>query len=314
MSHVAQGRRKGGFIAAFLFAPLALYLTFVIWPYVQTFGYSFTNWTGQSPTFDFVGLDNYSALLDDEVFRGALWHNLMLVVFVPVVTILLALFFAFMVNAGGRGGAGGVQGVAGSRLYKVVYFFPQVLSLAILAVLFGAIYRSDEGGLLNGFLIKLGLISPQHPVEWLNEPDFVLWCLLLVVVWHGVGFYLVLFSAAMQTVPKDIYEAALLDGAGRAQTFFKVTLPLLWDSVQTSAVYLGIAAMDMFVLVSTMTSGQFGGGPDHHSEVMSTVLMRNFLFFGKSGYACAMGVVMLLLTMILSITTLRATRRERIEF
>ncbi|MFD7554008.1 MULTISPECIES: carbohydrate ABC transporter permease [unclassified Streptomyces] len=314
MSHVAQGRRKGGFIAAFLFAPLALYLTFVIWPYVQTFGYSFTNWTGQSPTFDFVGLDNYSALLDDEVFRGALWHNLLLVVFVPVVTILLALFFAFMVNAGGRGGAGGVQGVAGSRLYKVVYFFPQVLSLAILAVLFGAIYRSDEGGLLNGFLIKLGLISPQHPVEWLNEPDFVLWCLLLVVVWHGVGFYLVLFSAAMQTVPKDIYEAALLDGAGRAQTFFKVTLPLLWDSVQTSAVYLGIAAMDMFVLVSTMTSGQFGGGPDHHSEVMSTVLMRNFLFFGKSGYACAMGVVMLLLTMILSITTLRATRRERIEF
>ncbi|MFD9722904.1 carbohydrate ABC transporter permease [Streptomyces sp. NPDC059072] len=314
MSHVAQGRRKGGFIAAFLFAPLALYLTFVIWPYVQTFGYSFTNWTGQSPTFDFVGLDNYSALLDDEVFRGALWHNLLLVVFVPVVTILLALFFAFMVNAGGRGGAGGVQGVAGSRLYKVVYFFPQVLSLAILAVLFGAIYRSDEGGLLNGFLIKLGLISPQHPVEWLNEPDFVLWCLLLVVVWHGVGFYLVLFSAAMQTVPKDIYEAALLDGAGRAQTFFKVTLPLLWDSVQTSAVYLGIAAMDMFVLVSTMTSGQFGGGPDHHSEVMSTVLMRNFLFFGKSGYACAMGVVMLLLTMVLSITTLRATRRERIEF
>ncbi|CAM5376782.1 sugar ABC transporter permease [Streptomyces avidinii] len=72
--------------------------------------------------------------------------------------------------------------------------------------------------------------------------------------------------------------------------------------------------MDMFVLVSTMTSGQFGGGPDHHSEVMATVLMRNFLYFGKSGYACAMGVVMLVLTMILSVITLRATRRERIEF
>ncbi|MGZ9934010.1 carbohydrate ABC transporter permease [Streptomyces sp. NC-S4] len=314
MSHVAQGRGKYGFIAGFLFAPLALYLTFVIWPYVQTFGYSFTNWTGQSPTFDFVGTDNYAALLKDEVFRGALWHNLLLLVFVPLVTILLALFFAFMVNAGGRGGAGGVQGVGGSRFYKVVYFFPQVLSLAILSVLFGAVYRSDEGGLLNGFLTWLGLIDANHPVEWLNEPDLVLWCLLLVVVWHGVGFYLVLFSAAMQSVPRDIYEAALLDGAGRAQTFFKVTLPLLWDSVQTSAVYLGIAAMDMFVLVSTMTSGQFGGGPDHHSEVMSTVLMRNFLYFGKSGYACAMGVVMLALTMILSVVTLRATRRERIEF
>ncbi|MFE9792152.1 carbohydrate ABC transporter permease [Streptomyces goshikiensis] len=314
MSHVAQGRGRGGFIAGFLFAPLALYLTFVIWPYVQTFGYSFTNWTGQSPTFDFVGLDNYAALMKDEVFRGALWHNLLLLVFVPTVTILLALFFAFMVNAGGRGGAGGVQGVRGSAFYKIVYFFPQVLSLAILAVLFGAVYRSDGGGLLNGILTRAGLVDPQAPVEWLNEPKFVLWCLLLVVVWHGVGFYLVLFSAAMQSIPKDIYEAALLDGAGRAQTFFKVTLPLLWDSVQTSAVYLGIAAMDMFVLVSTMTSGQFGGGPDHHSEVMATVLMRNFLYFGESGYACAMGVVMLALTMILSLVTLRATRRERIEF
>lgn len=254
-------------------------------------------------------------MLKDEVFRGALGHNLLLLVFVPVITILLALFFAFMVNAGGRSeNCGGVRGVGGSRVYKIVYFFPQVLSLAILAVLFGAIYRSDEGGLLNGFLTQLGLIDAEHPVEWLNEPDLVLWCLLFVVVWHGVGFYLVLFSAAMQSVPKDIYEAALLDGAGRAQTFFRVTLPLLWDSVQTSAVYLGIAAMDMFVLVSTMTSQQFGGGPDHHSEVMSTVLMRNFLYFGKSGYACAMGVVMLALTMILSIITLRATRRERIEF
>ena len=217
----------------------------------------------------------------------------MFLVFIPVITILLALFFAFMVNAGGRGGAGGVKGVRGSGVYKIVYFFPQVLSLAILAVLFGAVYRSDEGGLLNGLLVKAGLVDAASPIEWLNEPDLVLWCLMAVVVWHGVGFYLVLFSAAMQSIPRDIYEAALLDGAGRAQTFFRVTLPLLWDSVQTSWVYLGITVMDLFVLVSTMTSGQFGGGPDHHSEVMATVLMRNFLYFGNSGYACAMGVVML---------------------
>ncbi|MFI5619380.1 carbohydrate ABC transporter permease [Streptomyces sp. NPDC051567] len=314
MSHVSRGKRRTGFITGFLLAPLTLYLTFVIWPYVQTFGYSFTDWTGQSPVLHFVGLDNYATLLRDEVFRGALVNNLLLLVLVPVTTILLALFLAFMVNAGGRGGSGGVQGVRGSRFYKIVYFFPQVLSLAVLAVLFGAVYRSDQGGLLNGLLVRAGLVDPEHPVEWLNEPDLVLWCLLLVVVWHGVGFYLVLFSAAMQSVPRDVYEAALLDGAGRAQTFFRITLPLLWDSVQTSAVYLGIAAMDMFVLVSTMTSGQFGGGPDHRSEVMATVLMRNFLYFGKSGYACAMGVVMLLLTLILSVVVLRATRRERIEF
>lgn len=308
--------RKGQyrFVAGFLLVPVVLYLTFVIWPYIQTFGYSLTDWKGQSQTFDFVGLDNYKALFQDDIFMGAIWHNILFLVFIPVITILLALFFAFMLNAGGRSRAGGVSGVAGSRFYKVVYFFPQVLSLAILAVLFGAVYRSDSGGMLNGFLVKLGLVDANNPVEWLNEPDFVLWALILVVVWHGVGFYLVLFSAAMQSIPRDIYEAALIDGAGRAQSFFRITLPLLWDSVQTAWVYLGIAAMDMFILVSTMTSGEFGGGPDHASEVMSTVMMRNFLYYGKSGYACAMGVVMLLLTLILSVVMLRATRRERVEF
>jgi N-acetylglucosamine transport system permease protein len=308
--------RKGQyrFVAGFLFAPVALYLVFVIWPYLQTIGYSLTDWKGQSQTFKFVGLDNYKELFQDDIFMGAIWHNILFLVFIPVITILLALFFAFMLNAGGRSRAGGVSGVAGSKFYKVVYFFPQVLSMAILAVLFGAVYRSDSGGMLNGLLMKLGLVDEASPVEWLNEPNMVLWMLMLVVVWHGVGFYLVLFSAAMQSIPRDIYEAALIDGAGRAQSFFRITLPLLWDSVQTAWVYLGIAAMDMFILVSTMTAGEFGGGPDNHSEVMATVMMRNFLIYGKSGYACAMGVVMLVLTLILSVVMLRATRRERIEF
>ncbi|MEU9350906.1 sugar ABC transporter permease [Streptomyces griseoloalbus] len=308
--------RKGQhrFVAGFLLFPVALYLIFVIWPYIQTFGYSLTDWKGQSQTFEFVGLDNYTALFKDDIFMGAIWHNILFLVFIPVLTILLALFFAFMVNAGGRGRSGGVSGVAGSKYYRVIYFFPQVLSLAIMAVLFGAVYRSDGGGMLNGVLIKIGLVDESNPVEWLNEPDFVLWALMAVVVWHGVGFYLVLFSAAMQSIPRDIYEAALIDGAGRAQSFFRITLPLLWDSVQTAWVYLGIAAMDMFILVSTMTAGDYGGGPDHHSEVMSTVMMRNFLLYGRSGYACAMGVIMLLLTLIVSVVMLRATRRERIEF
>lgn len=307
--------RKYPFIAGFLFVPLALYITFVIWPYLQTFGYSMTDWSGQSQKFKFVGLDNYTKLFRDHVFLEALKHNILLLIFLPVITILLALFFAFMVNVGGREKAGGVQGVRGAPVYKVVYFFPQVLGPAILVVLFGAVYRSDNAGLLNGILVKLHLQDVAHPVEWLNDPDLVLWAILLVQVWAGVGFYLVLFSAAMQSIPKEIYEAALLDGAGRSQTFFKVTLPLLWDSIQTSWVYLSIFAMDFFVLVSGLTPGpSYGGGPDYHSEVMATYLMRNFQYFGKSGYACAQGVIMMLLTLIVSAVTLRVSRRDRIEF
>lgn len=96
--------RKGQyrFVAGFLFAPVALYLIFVIWPYLQTFGYSLTDWKGQSQTFKFVGLDNYKALFQDDVFMQAIWHNILFLIFIPVITILLALFFAFMLNAGGR--------------------------------------------------------------------------------------------------------------------------------------------------------------------------------------------------------------------
>jgi N-acetylglucosamine transport system permease protein len=307
--------RKYPFIVGFLIVPVGLYALLVLWPYLQTFGYSFTNWTGESQKMDFIGFKNYTTLFSDDVFRKALWHNVLLLIFLPLITILLALFFAFLLNVGGRGGTSGVTGVRGSALYRVIFFFPQVLSVAILVVLFEAVYRSDQGGLLNGILVKLGLEDRNNPVEWLNDPSLVLWCILGVLVWSGVGFYLVLFSAAMQSIPKDIYEAALLDGAGRAETFFRVTVPLLWDSVQTAWVYLAIAAMDAFALVASLTPGTaYGGGPDEHSEVLSTYLMRNFLYYGKSGYACAMGVVILFLTLVLSAIALRATRRERIEF
>jgi N-acetylglucosamine transport system permease protein len=303
------------FIIGFLIAPTGLYALLMLWPYLQTFGYSLTDWNGESAVMHFIGLKNYSKLFSDPVFQQALVHNLLLLLLLPVITIVLALFFAFMLNVGGRGGTGSVQGVRGSAAYRVIFFFPQLLSIAILTVMFEAVFRSDSSGLLGGTLVKLGLENPQHPIEWLNDPRTVLWCVLAVTVWWWVGFYLVYFSAAMQAIPKDIYEAALLDGAGRVHTFFRITLPLLWDSLQTAWVYLAIVAMDFFAQISTLTPGvAYGGGPAYHSEVLSTYLMRNFLYYGKSGYACAMGVVILFLTLIVSLVTLRSTRRGRIEF
>jgi N-acetylglucosamine transport system permease protein len=306
---------KYSFIVGFLIVPVGLYALLMLWPYLQTFGYALTDWNGESTTMHVIGLKNYSALFSDSIFQRALAHNLLLLLLLPVITIVLALFFAFMINVGGRGGTGGVRGVHGSAAYRVIFFFPQLLSIAILTVMFEAVFRSDAGGLLNGIMVKLRLENPQHPIEWLGDPSTVLWCMLAVTVWWWVGFYLVYFSAAMQAIPKDIYEAALLDGAGRIHTFLRITLPLLWDSLQTAWVYLAIVAMDFFAQVSTLTPGvAYGGGPNYHSEVLSTYLMRNFLYYGKSGYACAMGVVILFLTLIVSLVALRSTRRARIEF
>jgi len=219
---------------------------------------------------------------------------------------------------GGRGNRAGVQGVRGSGLYKVIFFFPQVLSLVVIAVMWQQIYRGDGQGLINGLLIKLGLVDPENPVLFTADPQpflgvpLVLWWLLLIAVWGGVGFYMVLFSAAMQSIPRDIYEAAMLDGAGPVHSFLRVTLPLLRDTVSVAWVYLGFIALDMYALVYVMTPSQ--GGPNHKSEIFASILNFSAFNKGQFGYACAMGVAMAIFALLLAALQLRIPRRERIEF
>ncbi|MFK4246238.1 carbohydrate ABC transporter permease [Micromonospora chokoriensis] len=306
------------FVTGFLALPLALYLFYVVWPFVQAAGYSLTDWGGYSDTQNFVGLDNYVRLLSDELIRKAFWHNVFFLITVPLFTIALALFLAFLLNVGGREDRAGIRGVFGSGIYKIIFFFPQVLSLVVIAVMWQQIYRSDGQGLINGLLIKIGLVDADNPIAFTADPEpflgvpAVLWWLLLIAVWSGAGFYMVLFSAAMQSIPKDIYEAALLDGASRFHTFFKITLPLLRDTVSVAWVYLGFIALDMYALVFVMTPSQ--GGPNHASEIFASVL--NFTAFqkGQFGYACAMGVALAIFTILLAAAQLRITRRDRIEY
>ncbi|MBM0239339.1 sugar ABC transporter permease [Micromonospora sp. ATA32] len=306
------------FVTGFLALPVALYLFYVVWPFAQAAGYSLTSWGGYSDKQEFVGLDNYVRLLSDELIRKAFWHNVFFLITVPLFTIGLALFLAFLLNVGGREDRAGIRGVFGSSVYKVIFFFPQVLSLVVIAVMWQQIYRTDNQGLINGLLIKFGLVDPQNPIAFTADPEpflgvpAVLWWLLLIAVWSGAGFYMVLFSAAMQSIPKDIYEAAILDGAGRFHTFFRITLPLLRDTISVAWVYLGFIALDMYALVFVMTPSQ--GGPNHASEIFASVL--NFTAFqkGQFGYACAMGVALAIFTILLAAAQLRITRRERIEF
>ncbi|KAB1908366.1 carbohydrate ABC transporter permease [Micromonospora sp. AMSO31t] len=306
------------FVTGFLALPVALYLFYVVWPFVQAAGYSLTDWGGYSDSQRFVGLDNYVRLLSDELIRKAFWHNVFFLVTVPLFTIALALFLAFLLNVGGREDRAGIRGVFGSALYKVIFFFPQVLSLVVIAVMWQQIYRTDSQGLINGLLIKIGLVDADNPIAFTADPEpflgipAVLWWLLLIAVWSGAGFYMVLFSAAMQSIPKDIYEAAILDGAGRFHTFFRVTLPLLRDTISVAWVYLGFIALDMYALVFVMTPSQ--GGPNHASEIFASVIQFNAFQKGQFGYACAIAVALAIFTILLAAVQLRITRRERIEF
>jgi N-acetylglucosamine transport system permease protein len=299
------------FIAGFLTIPVALYGFFMVWPYIQDVFYSFDDWNGLTNAPKFVGFANYRRLLHDDNFLGAVAHNAFFLLTMPLITIVLALFLAFLVNAGGRADRTGVHGVRGSTIYKVVLFFPQILSVAIIVILYQAIFQTDRTGLANAILIRLHLVSANNPMLWFNDARWVRWCLLWVLVWSGTGFYMVLFSAAMRSIPKDIFEAAMLEGASQAQQFFRITLPLLWDTVSVAWVYLGFIALDLFALVYALTPGP--GGPNHSSEVMSTYFFHTAFQNGQYGYACAMGVALAALSLILAAIQLRITRRETVE-
>ncbi|MFC4531253.1 carbohydrate ABC transporter permease [Sphaerisporangium dianthi] len=300
--------RTYGFIVSFLAIPLVLYVVFVISPYIQAFYISLTNWKGISANPQYIGFENFGRLLGDDVFWAAVRHHGLLLLAMPLITIAIALFFAFLLNVGGGSGSGKMKGVWGSRFYRVVYFFPQVLAVAVVGVLFQAIYRPDGTGVLNGLLATVGI---SH-VGWLIDTNLALWSIMGVVVWQSVGFYVVLFSAGMSAIPRDVFEAAALDGAGRFRLFFSITLPLIWDTIQVGWVYLGIAAFDCFALVQVLSVDR--GGPDNATTVLPLEIWRTAFTFSKFGYASAMGVALFFLTITFAALSLRVTRRERIEF
>lgn len=297
-----HGRTR--FLIGALTAPLMLYGVFVASPYVQAFYLAFTDWNGLSGQAGSVGIDNFTALWSDTAFLAALRNNGLMLLVVPVATIALALFFAAMLTMG----RAATSGVRGSGFYRIVYFFPQLLSVAILGVLFQFVY-TPKNGLLNGVLEAVGLDGLAR--AWLAEPAWALPAVIAVMIWAAVGFYVVLFAAAMESIPRDILEAARLDGAGRLAVFRRITLPFVWDTVQVAYVYLGILALDGFALVQIMTVGP--GGPDNATEVIGLTLYRAAFTYGEFGYASAMGVTLFFITLTLTALALRATRRERVE-
>jgi N-acetylglucosamine transport system permease protein len=295
---------KYPFIIGFLAVPVALYAIFVVAAYIQTFQLSVTSWSGFG-AIKYVGLDNFEKLWNDELFWKSLGHNGYLLLLLPIVTIALALFFAFLLNVGGGTRGGVTRGIWGSKVYRVIFFFPQLMALAIVAVIFGRVFSSDKSGMLNGLL-------PASWDPWLLMADerWALTCILAVLVWQSVGFYVVLFSAGMGSIGEEIYEAADLDGAGKITLFFKITLPLLWNTIQTGWIYLGIAAFDAFALVNIMTVDR--GGPDGATSVLAMMIYRNTFEYSQVGYASALGVVLFFLTLTFAALTLRVTRRDAV--
>ncbi|CAN5729055.1 sugar ABC transporter permease [soil metagenome] len=287
-------------IIPFLAPALILYTVFVLYPYASAVRNSFYLWRGVSANKTFIGFDNYRKLWDDDNFRTALTHNGQMLIVLPLFTISIAMLFATLFVQGGKG-------VRGAGFYRVVYFFPQVMSVVIVGVLWQYIYNPNSG-ILNEALRAVGLGSLAR--SWLGDASYALWAVAAVVIWQSVGFYMVLFVAGMQSIPFDFYEAARLDGASRFAQYKDITVPLMWENIRVAVIYIAIAALDLFTIVQVMTEGK----PNRSSDVVARFMYEQAFTNSQFGYASAIGVVLLILTFILAMIMLVLSRRDRLEF
>ncbi|MHB1010113.1 MAG: carbohydrate ABC transporter permease [Propionibacteriaceae bacterium] len=276
----------------FLGIPLALYITFVVSPLIQAVSYSFTDWSGFSPNFKPVGFENYVKILSDDTFLKAIRNNALLAVVVPLIIIVLSLALATMVTVGGAS-TGQVRGIRGAGFYRVISFFPYAVPAIITGIMWNLIF-DPSSGLVNGILTGIGF-SNFKSFPWLGNIRTAMPTMMFVIIWGFVGFYMVLFIAAIKGIPAEIFEAARIDGAGRLRTAWSITLPLIRENVQTAYIYLGIMAIDAFVYAQALNPQ---GGPENSTLTMSQELLSTAFQKGEFGVACAMGVVMGLMTLL----------------
>lgn len=293
---------RKGFLLVTLGIPFAFYSMFVLWPFVQAFIYSLTNWSGFSDTFDFVGIANYKALLADDIFLKAVRNNLLLALVVPFATIVLALALATMVTVGGAG-TGAVRGLNRSSLYRIVSFFPYTIPAIVIGLVWAQMF-DPSAGLVNGLLTGIGL-DRFESFAWLGEVSTAMPITMFVIIWGFVGFYMVLFIAAIKGIPAELYDAARVDGAGRIRMTMMVTLPMVRDTIQTAYIYLGILALDAFVYVSALNAS---GGPQNSTLTITQDLFNTAFKKGQFGLASAMGVVLAALTLLFAATVFLVNR------
>jgi raffinose/stachyose/melibiose transport system permease protein len=294
-SRRARDRRRWLTIALFLAPALVLYLLLVVAPVVQAMYFSGFRWSGLGPLDDFVGLENFKRAFGDEVFTGALRHNGVFVVLSLLLQLPFALGVALLLN----------ERLRGRGLLRILFFAPFVLSEVVTGVIWTLMLQ--PGGLADFSLDGAGLDPLIH--QWLAEPGIVLYTLFVVISWKYFGFHMILYLAGLQQIPRELEEAAAIDGATRRQILRYVTLPLLGPTIRISAFLSIIGAMQLFDLIWVMT----GGGPVNASNTMATYMIDWSFKRFQFGYASAVAVIMLVISLLFALVYQRFVLRRDIE-
>jgi len=275
------------------------YLLFTLYPNILSVYYSLLEWNGISAS-KFVGLDNYFYMFKDNFVWTSLYHNLILMITVPILTIYISVFLAYLLNN---------KGYLESAFYKVLFFLPNVLAIVVVALLWRFIY-DGEYGMLNAFLKLFGIETNNF--YWLGDTRTALWAILPVSIWSGVGLYIIIFMNAMKGIPASLYESAILDGATHMQRLFKITMPLINPVIRVSALFLVLGAFKGFELILIMTNG----GPSGSTEVIGSYMFN--MAFGKNshnyGYASAIGMFLFIIMVVARMIIDKFSKRDEIEF
>jgi raffinose/stachyose/melibiose transport system permease protein len=282
-------------IGLFLVPALALYLLFVIVPIIQAAHFSLFKWNGLGPLDDFIGLKNYQVALASNVFWQAVGNNMLVIVLSLLLQIPFSLGLAVLLN----------RRFPGRAIFRLLFFLPYVLSEAITGIVFRLLLQPDA--LVDTTLQRVGLEGLIQ--DWLGNTDVVMLTLFVIISWKYFGFHMILLLAGLQGIPREIEEAALIDGAGRWQAFRFVTLPLIGPTLRVSVFLSVIGALQLFDLVWVMT----GGGPLNASTTMATNMFKTGFVRQQMGYGSALAVLLFLCALVVALLYQRFVLRRDID-
>jgi len=266
----------------FALPAMALFAFIVLFPSVRGVYYAFTDWDGLDPNFSMVGLGNFADMLDDPHATQAIWHTLLIAVAITVIQNGFGLLLAL-----------GVNSIIKSRnVLRVFLFAPAVITPIVTAYLWRNLLGPD--GAVNSLLGAVGLTSWQQ--DWLGDPELALWSIVGVIVWQFGGYSMVIFLAGLQSVPKEIYEAAEMDGARGIRRFWSVIRPLLAPAFTINLMLSIIGGIKLFDQVYALT----GGGPGHATDTLSTLIFKDAFTLGEFGYSIALAVVLAIIVAVVS--------------
>lgn len=278
---------------------LLMVLLFLYYPILQNLWLSLYKFSGFTPGKTFVGFDNYVQAWNDPIFRRALFNNTAYAVISVICQVFLSLVLAVI-----------LEDTVGKRIrgfLRTVYFIPATIATTVAGILFSFVYH-PQIGFVNALLAKFGLEQWQH--AWLGEQSTAIWSIIGMSQWQNIGYTTTLFIVAVQAVPRELYEAAEVDGASKVRMFFNITIPLVREMTTLMTIVTISGAFLVFNEIIATTQG----GPANSTHTLGTWLYMSAFMMDDMGYASAIASVVFLITSIAAAIQLWMSQRKRVEF